>query len=105
MMIVPPTRKSERMALPTLRDPCPICDGAIPNEEQVGEYPGAMSRFDNKREICSACGTAEALMEAALHSDPHKDRSLAVRLQDDGDWDGWRGCVLIQRGMLEVGNY
>jgi len=89
-----------------LNIPCPICDGAIPNEEQEGEYPGATSRFDNKTEICSACGTAEALMEAILRSDPHdNDQPLSVRFQDDGDWDGWRGCVLIQRGILEVGNY
>jgi hypothetical protein len=25
------------------------------------EYPGALSRADNKTEICSDCGTAEAI--------------------------------------------
>tara|TARA_B100000029_G_scaffold516341_1_gene628888 strand:- start:13589 stop:15193 length:1605 start_codon:yes stop_codon:yes gene_type:complete len=40
---------------------CPICSGPIPNEKHRGKYPGALSRWDNESEICSACGTAEAL--------------------------------------------
>ena len=40
---------------------CPICEGAVPSEEHKGRYPGALSRFDNNEEICSACGTAEAM--------------------------------------------
>ena len=43
---------------------CPrCCDNWIPNNLQPGEYPGALSRTDNKTEICSACGTAEALQD------------------------------------------
>jgi len=40
---------------------CPICRGGIPNNYQIGMFPGALSRFNNKTEICSACGTKEAL--------------------------------------------
>jgi hypothetical protein len=40
---------------------CPSCDGFIPNNETPGAYMGALSRKDNKTEICSACGVAEAL--------------------------------------------
>ena len=40
---------------------CPTCDGYIPNNDQPGAYMGALSRRDNKTEICSACGTEEAL--------------------------------------------
>lgn len=40
---------------------CPICEGAVPSEEHKGRFPGALSRFDNNEEICSACGTAEAM--------------------------------------------
>lgn len=40
---------------------CPTCDGYIPNNDQPGAYMGALSRRDNKTEICSACGTDEAL--------------------------------------------
>lgn len=40
---------------------CPTCGGYIPNNREPGAYPGALSRKDNKTEICSACGTAEAL--------------------------------------------
>lgn len=39
---------------------CPDCDGYIPNNEQVGQYCGAISRRDPKKEICSACGQREA---------------------------------------------
>lgn len=40
---------------------CPKCSGYIPNNENPGAYSGAISRRDNKTEICSACGTQEAL--------------------------------------------
>lgn len=40
---------------------CPKCSGYIPNNETPGAYSGAISRRDNITEICSACGTQEAL--------------------------------------------
>ena len=40
---------------------CPRCEGFIPNNEMPGAYPGAISRLDNKTEICSECGTDEAM--------------------------------------------
>lgn len=40
---------------------CPRCGGFIPNSLHPGAYPGAISRVDNKTEICSPCGTDEAL--------------------------------------------
>lgn len=40
---------------------CPRCLGAIPNIMTPGFYPGAISRADNKTEICSACGEEEAM--------------------------------------------
>jgi hypothetical protein len=40
---------------------CPTCSGYIPNNENIGAYAGAISRKDNKTEICSACGTKEAM--------------------------------------------
>lgn len=43
--------------------PCPTCDGQIPNNETPGAYIGALSRKDNKTEICSACGVKEALAD------------------------------------------
>ena len=42
---------------------CPLCSGWIPNNQTPGAYPGAISRRDNKTEICSACGTHEALVD------------------------------------------
>jgi hypothetical protein len=45
---------------------CPKCAGYIPNNEHPGAYPGAISRVDNKTEICSACGTEEALADLRL---------------------------------------
>jgi len=41
---------------------CPRCKVSyIPNNEYAGQYPGALSRVDNKTEICSDCGLMEAL--------------------------------------------
>ena len=40
---------------------CPTCDGFIPNNDTPGAYPGALSRRDNKTEVCSVCGVREAL--------------------------------------------
>jgi hypothetical protein len=48
---------------------CPSCKGYIPNNLTPGAYPGALSRKDNKTEICSACGTAEALADFARHAE------------------------------------
>lgn len=40
---------------------CPRCNGGIPNNLEIGQYCGALSRLDNKTEICSSCGQDEAL--------------------------------------------
>lgn len=42
---------------------CPVCSGYIPNNKTPGAYMGAISRRDNKTEICSPCGTMEALAD------------------------------------------
>ena len=44
---------------------CPQCGGSIPNDKQPGAYPGAISRMDNKTEICSKCGMREAMEDFA----------------------------------------
>jgi hypothetical protein len=41
---------------------CPRCLGLIPSNDNPGAYVGARSRIDNSTEICSACGTEEALV-------------------------------------------
>ena len=56
----------ERMS--TTND-CPRCGHLIPNDEQPGAYPGALSRADNKTEVCSDCGTHEAMEQ--FTSDDH----------------------------------
>lgn len=40
---------------------CPRCAHLIPRDEFPGEYPGAISRVDNLTDICSLCGTDEAI--------------------------------------------
>lgn len=40
---------------------CPLCKNYIPNNESPGAWPGAISRRDNKTEICSDCGVNEAM--------------------------------------------
>jgi hypothetical protein len=52
---------------------CPLCGGPIPNALDEGKYSGALSRRDNKTEICSACGVKEAV-------DDYNRRSEIVEL-------------------------
>lgn len=42
---------------------CPRCTHFIPNDETPGAFPGAISRLDDKTEICSACGVCEAFLQ------------------------------------------
>ena len=42
---------------------CPRCGDWIPNNDTPGAYPGAISRVDNKTEICSYCGGEEATQQ------------------------------------------
>lgn len=44
---------------------CPRCLGDVPNTLHKGEYPGALSRVDNATEICSDCGSDEAMTQFA----------------------------------------
>lgn len=40
---------------------CPRCESSfIPDNDHPGAHPGALSRTDNKTEICSECGVEEA---------------------------------------------
>lgn len=48
---------------------CPRCRGKIPNDDTPGAYPGALSRVDNRTEICSACGRDEAMRDL-MHLPP-----------------------------------
>lgn len=41
---------------------CPRCGGGIPNNNTPGAYPGALSRVDNRTEVCSNCGIDEAML-------------------------------------------
>jgi ribosomal protein S27AE len=47
---------------------CPRCEGYIPSNLTPGRYPGAISRVDNKTEVCSDCGREEAMSIHALES-------------------------------------
>lgn len=42
---------------------CPKCGGFIPSDMHVGRYVGALSRWDNKTEVCSDCGSREAMLQ------------------------------------------
>jgi hypothetical protein len=50
-----------RRVMPAGVKKCPRCDHYIPNDDNPGAYPGALSRTDNKTEICSPCGQAESI--------------------------------------------
>lgn len=62
--------------------PCPRCDQPVPNAQHAGQYPGALSRFDNETYICSSCGSSEAMMAGHLipfDVDLYSDEATAIR--------------------------
>lgn len=42
---------------------CPRCGGYIPTNANPGAHDGALSRADDETEVCSPCGTEEALAD------------------------------------------
>jgi hypothetical protein len=62
---------------------CPRCGGMTPNNETPGAYEGAVSRYDNATEICSNCGSAEAVKQFAVGGYRGDGWSL------DGDHSNW----------------
>ena len=80
---------------------CPICQGAVPSEEHKGLYPGALSRFDNNEEICSLCGTAEA-MTPFFSTKGMSIMRLALDMKDFEMWaEGVRLGLPAVQDMLE----
>ena len=76
---------------------CPICNGPIPNQEHKGKYPGALSRFDNDTEVCSICGSAEA-MGPMMSEDAREFMQFAI---NNDDWDAWVTGVRLGREQVE----
>ena len=78
---------------------CPICEGYIPNDERPGAYPGAISRYDNKTEVCSACGTAEGVGMMMLGDEIYVLRDEAAEFTDD-PWEIW--CYIIANAKEQL---
>ena len=78
---------------------CPICEGYIPNDERPGAYPGAISRYDNKTEVCSACGTAEGVGMMLLGDEIYVLRDEAEEFTDD-PWEIW--CYIIANAKEQL---
>jgi hypothetical protein len=78
---------------------CPICEGYIPNDERPGAYPGAISRYDNKTEVCSACGTAEGVGMMILGDEIYVLRDEAAEFTDD-PWEIW--CYIIANAKEQL---
>ena len=55
------TQEKWRVMTKKITHRCPRCGGPIPDAAHEGEFPGALSRTDNATEICSSCGTEEAM--------------------------------------------
>lgn len=71
---------------------CPRCEHYIPNDNTPGLYPGATSRTDNATEVCSACGSDEALEQWAKgrltpQSDWPVEVDEAIYALNDGRWE------------------
>ena len=55
----------------------------------------ALSRFDNKRDVCSMCGSAEAVSPMILGPDHHAVQMLIIGRQENS-WEAW--CM----GLKEI---
>ena len=78
--------------------PCPSCRGMIPNNETPGAYPGALSRFDNQTEVCSLCGSVEALIGLMGSDDAKKKIQVSrafYRTDYATSWKFWKDAVLM----------
>ena len=64
---------------------CPLCGGPIPNALDEGKYAGALSRRDNKTEICSSCGVMEAIEDFNRRSEIVKLPFTPKQLNDMGN--------------------
>ena len=71
---------------------CPRCLGGVPNEEMRGQYPGAQSRTDNLTEVCSNCGTMEAIEQ------------MGGVLRHQGEWPLAGGPTRSLQEILEAGD-
>ena len=70
---------------------CPRCSEPIPNREHAGMYAGAISRQDNKTEICSECGVMEAMNDFARQPQRFTDELVkGVLLSDFAGEGGWK---------------
>jgi hypothetical protein len=78
---------------------CPRCLGFIPRNDKPGQYMGALSRADNKTQVCSDCGTEEAIVALvavdewpiSLYTHPACDAARARHIEAD---------ALIQSGKV-----
>ena len=73
---------------------CPICYGHIPNDMNPGAYPGALARYDNETEICSDCGTAEALV--GMFADPEDIQEY----EENPSWEGYAILITNVKGKM-----
>ena len=69
---------------------CPICSEPIPNRLHAGEYCGALSRRDNKTEICSECGVMEAMEDFNSRSPFTDELVKGVLLSEFAGEGGWK---------------
>jgi len=74
---------------------CPICYNYIPNNQTPGAYPGALARYDNETEICSECGTAEAL--AGMMAGPE---AIAEWESSDRTWRDYQTLIMTTKSNI-----
>ena len=74
---------------------CPICYSYIPNNQTPGAYPGALARYDNETEICSECGTAEAL--AGMMAGPE---AIAAWENSNRTWRDYQMLIMTTKSNI-----
>lgn len=77
---MPKTKKRE------LNLVCPRCGHLIPNDAYPGRYPGALSRWDSKTEVCSDCGQDEAMLQFMYRLIPSKIKGSVHPTEGERPW-------------------
>ena len=75
---------------------CPRCGGDVPDTEHKGQYLGAISRVDNETEVCSKCGTEEAMLQMAGRLNGKETWWIGRHAESEDDIDERRRTAIEQ---------
>lgn len=82
---------------------CPRCRGDVPEPGKKGEYSGAISRTDNKTEVCTPCGNHESEEDKRDKLTPQTEWPMKKFAGLVGHPDNESAIPLTQAAQLMIG--